>query len=67
MKEIDWKAVAEEYNLTPEMLEEQVFITACIFGDMILDKEENKGAEATKFTCEAKTHKIEMIVRRVAL
>ena len=67
MKEIDWSEVVEQYNLTPEMLEEQIFIAACIFGDMILDKEENKGAEATQFTCSQPSHKIEMTVRRVAL
>ena len=64
MKEIDWKQVAIDYELTPAELEEQVFITSCVLSDMILDRSPET-ATATQFTCEQPKYKLELTVRRI--
>jgi len=66
MKEINWESVAEEYQLTPKQLQEQIFTTACVMGDMELDKTTEYATPVElQFTCSQQKYKLELTVRRI--
>jgi len=63
MKNINWEQVAQQYQLSPTEIQEQVLIGAAIMGSMILDS--NKKADTFKFTCEEPSGLIELTIKRL--
>lgn len=61
MKEINWKKIAEEHDLTPQQLEEQILIAACCMCDMRISSQQ----EIIKFTCSQPNYKLELSVRQI--
>ncbi len=68
MKEIDWKEVAEKYDLSPEEIQEQILITACVMADIIIEKHKQYQApKEFQFTCSQRDYQLELAVKRKEL
>lgn len=60
---IDWKKVAEEYELTPSEFEREIFTTAACLGAMRIDL--RSSSDEIRFTTNDDISQLELNVKRV--
>lgn len=62
---IDWEDIAIKNGLTPAEFEKEILTVAAVLGSMRIDNGEAGEADTLKFTCNDKTGKIAVYVRRL--